>query len=199
MAAAASQQVTSLQLACFPVPCEMTRNNNTVADVVNDPVNPNNGGESVSVSKSSSSQHLRPSQPPPPRPVAAPALLHEKKKEKSNPLAFESLAADVPQLSTLRHSSKCLLSAQLHSPLLLLSSSSSSPLPPPGLTYPSSLHSPGLRHSRGKGRSSLCASLGGRLRACGPSCASAWMTGWGSTPGRWCIGRARRHCGCAGA
>lgn len=87
-----------------------------------------------------------------------------------------------------------LLSAQLHSPYLST--------PRPHLhTYPPLLfiHSPGLRHSRGTGRSSLCASLGGCLRACGLSCASAWLTGWGSTPGRWCIGRARRRCGCAGA
>lgn len=56
-----------------------------------------------------------------------------------------------------------------------------------------------LRRSRGTGRSSLCASPGGCPRACGLSCASAWLTGWGSTPGRWCIGRARHRCGCAGA
>ena len=83
-----------------------------------------------------------------------------------------------------------LLSAQLHSPYL------STPSPP---WHPLFNRSPGLRHSRGTGRSSLCASLGGCLRACGLSCASAWLTGWGSTPGRWCIGRARRRCGCAGA
>lgn len=66
-------------------------------------------------------------------------------------------------------------------------------------TCPPSHYASGLRHSTGTGRSSLCASLGGCLPACGLSCASAWLTGWGSTPGRWCIGRARRRCGCAGA
>lgn len=76
----------------------------------------------------------------------------------------------------------------------------SQPLPPTlTRTLPLFIRSPGLRHSRGTGRSSLCASLAGCLRACGLSCASAWLTGWGSTPGRWCIGRARRRCGCAGA
>lgn len=85
-----------------------------------------------------------------------------------------------------------LLTAKLHSPYL------STPVPTLSRTLPS-LRSPGLRRSRGIGRSSLCASLGGCLQACGLSCASAWLTGWGSTPGRWCIGRARRHCGCAGA
>lgn len=49
------QEVTSLQLAHFMALHEMTWNNNTVADVVNDPVNPNNGGELISVSKTSSS------------------------------------------------------------------------------------------------------------------------------------------------
>lgn len=49
------QEVTSLQLAHFMPLHEMTWNNNTVADVVNDPVNPNNGGELISVSKTSSS------------------------------------------------------------------------------------------------------------------------------------------------
>ena len=48
-------KVTSVQLASSVALHEMTWNNNTVADVVNDPVNPNNGGESLSVSKSSSS------------------------------------------------------------------------------------------------------------------------------------------------
>lgn len=47
------QEVTSLQLAHFMALHEMTWNNNT--DVVNDPVNPNNGGELISVSKTSSS------------------------------------------------------------------------------------------------------------------------------------------------
>lgn len=56
-----------------------------------------------------------------------------------------------------------------------------------------------LRRSTGTGRSSRCASLGARLPACGLSCASAWRTERGSTPGRWCIGRATLRCGCAGA
>lgn len=55
-----------------------------------------------------------------------------------------------------------------------------------------------LTRSRGTGTSSLSSSLGARPRACGPSCASAWMRGWGSTPGRWCTGRAKRRCGYAG-
>lgn len=55
VAAASKKKVVSLQLARFMALHEMTWNNNTVADVVNDPVNPNNGGESLSVSKSSSS------------------------------------------------------------------------------------------------------------------------------------------------
>lgn len=49
------KKVVSLQLPRFMALHEMTWNNNTVADVVNDPVNPNNDGESLSVSKSSSS------------------------------------------------------------------------------------------------------------------------------------------------
>lgn len=49
------QTVTSLQLTRFMALHEMTWNNDTVADVVNDPVNPNNGREHLSVSKSSSS------------------------------------------------------------------------------------------------------------------------------------------------
>lgn len=55
-----------------------------------------------------------------------------------------------------------------------------------------------LTRSRGTGRSSLSSSLGARPLACGSSCASAWTRGWGSTPGRWCTGRAKRRCGYAG-
>lgn len=56
-----------------------------------------------------------------------------------------------------------------------------------------------LTRSTGRDRSSLSSSQAGRPRACDPSCASAWMRGWGSTPGRWCTGRVTRRCGCAGA
>lgn len=56
-----------------------------------------------------------------------------------------------------------------------------------------------LTRSTGTDRSSLSSSQAGRPRACDPSCASAWMRGWGSTPGRWCTGRVMRRCGCAGA
>lgn len=38
-------KVACVQLARFTAPREMTWSNNTVADVVNDPVNPNNGGQ----------------------------------------------------------------------------------------------------------------------------------------------------------
>lgn len=55
LAAASKKKSLPLQLARFVALHEMTWNNNTVADVVNDPVNPNYGGESLSVSKSSSS------------------------------------------------------------------------------------------------------------------------------------------------
>lgn len=107
------------------------------------------------------------------------------------------LPSSLLPLTSLRcqHSTttSCLLSPQLHSPFF------STPSPPSHVPSLSSCAHPGLRHSRGTGRSSLCASLGGCLRACGLSCASAWLTGWGSTPGRWYIDRARRRCGCAGA
>ncbi len=63
---------------------------------------------------------------------------------------------------------------------------------------PPSPPSPSFRRSRGTGKSSLSSSPGGRLRACGPSCASAWRRGWGSIPGRWCTGTVRLRCGYAG-
>lgn len=43
------QKVASLWVARFMAPHEMTWNNDTVAGVVNDPVNPNNGGEPLSL------------------------------------------------------------------------------------------------------------------------------------------------------
>lgn len=176
------QRVTSPQPTCFMALHEMTRNMNTIAGVVNDPVNPNNGGEILSVSKSSSFYFCPdiscPS--PPPQPLIAAFASKEKKKEKTNP-CFASI------FSLTFHNLQDLLSPPLHSPYL------STPFPASSFTL---LH---LRRSRGTGRSSLCASLGGCLLACDPSCASAWLTGWGSTPGRWCIGRARRRCGYAGA
>lgn len=118
--------------------------------------------------------------PFPPQPLIAAFASKGKKKEKTNP-CFASIF-----LWTF-HNLQDLLSTPLHSSYL------STPFPPSSFTF---LH---LRRSRGTGRSSLCASLGGCLLACDPSCASAWLTGWGSTPGRWCIGRARRRCGYAGA
>lgn len=56
-----------------------------------------------------------------------------------------------------------------------------------------------LTRSTDRGTSSLSSSRAGSPRACGLSCASAWRRGWGSTPCRWCTGRARRRCACAGA
>lgn len=55
-----------------------------------------------------------------------------------------------------------------------------------------------LTRSRGTCTSSLSSSLGAHPRACGSLCASAWMRGWSSTPGRWCTGRAKHRCGYAG-
>lgn len=126
---------------------------------------------------------LVPSSPPsPPR-----GHSHLCMKRRKQTLSRSSLS---PLTFLNRHHSAtawCLPSTQLHSPYL------STPSPP------SPSCSPALRRSTGTGRSSLCASLGGCLQACGLSCASAWLTGWGNTPGRWCIGRERRRCECAGA
>lgn len=115
----------------FTVLHGMTWNNNTAADVVNDPVNPNNDGESLSVSKFSSSQHFGPTITTL-APCRSSSPLHEKKKRKQTLFAFEPLAVDVPPLPTLRHSS-CY-------PLKYIPLTSQSPLHPH--TYPPPLHSP---------------------------------------------------------
>ena len=121
--------------------------------------------------------------PPPPFYPFTCCRLCMKTKTENQPLLLSSISS----LTFLNCQDPRLRSTLLHSPYL------STPFPT------LFIHFSRLRHSRGTGTSSLCASLGGCLLACGLSCASAWLTGWGSTPGRWCIGRARRHCGCAGA
>lgn len=188
------KKVTSLQLTRFMALHEMTWNNNTVADVVNDPVNPNNGGESLSPCPSLPLLSTFVPSSPPFYPVGRRRLCMKRKKEKTNSCF---------RVSCRWHSSIVNSPPQPHAsyPLDYIPLTSQPPTPVPTLTrtLPFFIHSPGLRRSRGTGRSSLCASLGGCLRACGLSCASAWLTGWGSTPGRWCIGRAKRRCGCAGA
>lgn len=123
-----------------------------------------------------------------------PSRLCMKRKKRKRTLLPSSLSPSTSLSCQHSTTASCLLSPQLHSPFL-----AKTPSPPSRIPSLSSRAPPGLRHSRGTGRSSLCASPGGCLRACGLSCASAWLTGWGSTPGRWYTDRARRRCGCAGA
>lgn len=155
-------------------------------DVVNDPVNPNKGGESFSIFQVFLFLVVLPHHHHPFTLLCLMPPLHENENWKPT-LLLSSIS-----LTFFNRQDPRLRSTPLHSPYL---STPPSPLPPWTLF----IHFARLRHSRGTGRSSLCASLGGCLLACGLSCASAWLTDWGSTPGRWCIGRARRHCGCAGA
>lgn len=85
------QRVTSSQPTCFVALYEMTRNVNTIAGVVNDPVNPNNGGEILSVSKSSSF-YFRPDIPAlsPPSRSLPPLQVKGKKKRKQTPALLAS-------------------------------------------------------------------------------------------------------------
>lgn len=80
----------------------------------------------------------------------------------------------------------------LHSPSSHSNSSFLAPAPVPPWGPP-------FTRSTGRDKSSLSSSRAGSPRAYGPSCASAWRRGWGSTPCRWYTGRVRRRCVFSGA